>query len=111
VAKHPGKNTPGTLWHTTHILLYAVLKRGGTASSQELLDYLKHCLPEPAVPHLVFVLDSIPLSPNGKADIYALLQLHSDERGAGEIYVLPREVLALRLGQIWQKLLGFHFMP
>ena len=57
---------------------------------------------------MIFLLDSIPLSPNGKVDVYALLQLHSVEREVCETYAPPRDAIELRLTQIWEKLLNFH---
>jgi len=109
VAKQPGGNGPTSLQHATYILAYAVLKPRQTASSQDLREFLMNCLPYHAVPSMVFLLESIPLSPNGKADIYALLQLHSVERELCENYVPPRDAIELRLTQIWEKLL--HFQP
>jgi acyl-CoA synthetase (AMP-forming)/AMP-acid ligase II len=80
VAKHPEGNGNISLQHQTYITAYAVLKRNTTASSQELRDFLKDRLPDHAVPSMIFLLGSFPLSPNGKIDFYALSQLDPAER-------------------------------
>ena len=108
VAKQPGGSSHGTLQHSAYILAYAVLKPGETASSPDLRQFLKDHLPDHAVPSMIFLLDAIPLSPNGKADIHALLQLHAVEREVCENYIPPRDAIELRLAQIWEKLLNFH---
>ncbi|HEX6033939.1 MAG TPA: hypothetical protein VFY83_05860, partial [Anaerolineales bacterium] len=111
VAKQAGGNGHASRQGSTCILAYVVLKQGETASSQDLREYLKHCLPGHAVPSTVFLLDSIPLSLNGKVDIHALLQLQAEEKESGTGFVLPRDAIEPRLVQIWEKLLNFHFLP
>lgn len=108
VAKEPGKSGDTSLQHSTYILAYAVLKRGKTASPEDLREFLKDRLPDHAVPSMIFLLDSLPLSPNGKVDVYALLKLHVVEREVGENYVPPRDSIELRLTQIWEKLLNLR---
>jgi thioesterase domain-containing protein/acyl carrier protein len=108
VAKEPGGNGSASLQHSAYILAYTVLKRGETASPQDLREFLKHHLPEHALPSMIFLLDSLPLSPNGKVDVYALLKLHTVEREVCENYVAPRDAIELRLAQIWEKLLNFR---
>jgi thioesterase domain-containing protein/acyl carrier protein len=108
VAKRPGGKGDTPLQHPTYILAYVVLKRGEIASPQELREFLALRLPNQAVPSRVFLLDSLPLSPNGKVDVYALLQLHAMERAACENYVPPRDATELRLTQIWEELLNFR---
>jgi thioesterase domain-containing protein len=108
VAKQPGGNGNSSLQHQTYIVAYAVLRRTETASSRALRDFLKDWLPDYAVPTMIFVIDTFPLSPNGKVDIHALLQLNFMERELCETYVPPRDAVELRLTQIWEKLLNFH---
>jgi amino acid adenylation domain-containing protein len=108
VAKQPGGNGRGPLQHATYIVMYAVLKHGEHASSQALSEFLRDRLPDHAVPAMIILLDSFPLSPNGKVDIPALAQLDSRERELCETYVPPRDSVELRLTEIWEKLLNFH---
>jgi amino acid adenylation domain-containing protein len=108
VAKHPGGDGTVSLQHQSYIVAYAVLKTGENASSHDLREFLKDRLPEHAMPAMVFLLDSFPLSPNGKVDFHALSQLDSREREMCETYVPPRDSVELRLTQIWEKLLNFY---
>ena len=108
VAKQPGGNGIISLQHQTYVVTYAVLKRNTAASSHELRDFLKDRLPDHAMPAMISLLDSFPLSPNGKVDFHTLSQLHSTERELCESYIPPRDSLELRLVQIWEKLLNFQ---
>ena len=108
VVKQPAGYRNGSLQHSSYILAFAVLKRKEMASPLILREFLKNLLPDHAVPSMIFLLDSIPLSPNGKVDVYALLQLHSVEREVCVTYAPPRDAIELRLTQIWEKLLNFH---
>ena len=60
------------------------------------------------MPAMLVLLDSFPLTPNGKVDIPALAQLDPRERELCETYMSPRDSVELRLTQIWEKLLNFH---
>lgn len=111
VAQQPGGNGHASLQGSTYILAYVVLKQGETASSQDLHECLKHWLPDHAIPSTIILLDSIPLSLNGKVDIHALLQLRAEEREVRQTYAPSHDSLEPRLVQIWEKLLDFHFMP
>ncbi len=108
VAKQPGGNGNISLQHQTYVVMYAVLKRDKTASSHDLRDFLRDHLPAHAMPSMIFVLDSFPLSPNGKVDFHALSQLDPMEREMCETYVPPRDAVELWLVQIWEKLLNFR---
>ncbi len=105
VSRPPGTKGAASLQHTTDIVVYAILKHGETASSHELHGYLRDHLPEHAIPAMIFLVDSFPLSPNGKVDFRALAQMDPVKRG--EIYVPPRNALETRLTQTWEKLLNF----
>jgi amino acid adenylation domain-containing protein len=108
VAKQPGGNGSGPLQHQTYIVMYAVLKNGENISSHKLREFLKDHLPDHAMPTTIVLLDSLPLSPNGKVDIPALAKLDSMERELCETYVPARDSVELKLTQIWEKLLNFH---
>jgi thioesterase domain-containing protein/acyl carrier protein len=107
VAKQPVGNGKISLQHQTYVVVYAVLKRGETASSHALRKFLKDRLPEHAIPSAIILLDAFPLSPNGKVDFHALSQLDSRKRDLCATCVPPRDSVELRLTQIWEKLLDF----
>jgi amino acid adenylation domain-containing protein len=108
VANQPGRDGSLSLQHSTYITAYAVLKRNSTASSQGLRDFLRDRLPDHAMPAMIFILDSFPLSSNGKVDFHALSQAEPIESELYETYVPPRDAIELRLTQIWERLLSFY---
>lgn len=108
VAKQPGGNGSASLQHQTYLVAYAVLKRRQRASSHNLRDFLKDRLPDSALPAMIFILDSFPLSPNGKVDFHVLSQLDPVERESCETYAPPRDAVELRLTQVWEKLLNLY---
>src|SRR5579871_716205 len=71
-----------------------------------LREYLGSRLPEYMVPGSFVWLDTLPLSPNGKVDRQALLQL--EVSGAEETYVAPRTPVEEVLCSIWSELLGLE---
>ena len=108
IARQPTGHGVGSLSHQTFIVAYAVLKRSETAASQHLHDFLRSHLPHYAVPAMVFILDSFPLSPNGKVDIHALAQVDSTERTPGRNHIPPRNALEFKLARIWESLLDYR---
>jgi amino acid adenylation domain-containing protein len=108
VAKPSVGNGSNPLQQQTYVVLYAVLRPGENYTARDLREFLKDRLPDHALPAMIFILDSLPLSPNGKLDVHALLQRDSSEIEIYETYVPPRDSVELRLTQIWEKLLNFH---
>jgi amino acid adenylation domain-containing protein len=109
VAKQPLANGSASLRHQTYVVAYAILDPGERVSPQNLRDFLKDRLPEHAIPTMVFIRESFPLSPNGKIDFHVLSQLDPVEREMCKTYVPPRDAVELRLTQIWENLL--HVYP
>jgi len=75
-------------------------------SSDSLLDYLQKELPDYMVPSEFVMLETLPLTANGKVDRRALPSLDGKRSGSAEPFVAPRDVLELRLVQIWEDILG-----
>lgn len=107
VLKQTGGNGSTSLQHQTYIVVYTVLKQAEIVSSYKLHRFLRDQLPEHAMPAMIFLVDSFPLSPNGKVDFPALAQLDLVERERRETYVPPGNALEVRLTQVWEKLLNF----
>jgi amino acid adenylation domain-containing protein len=74
--------------------------------SSDLRQFLKEKLPGYMVPATYAVLESMPLTPNGKVDRRALPDLDTDSEDITENYVAPRTDLEEMLGKIWAKVLG-----
>jgi amino acid adenylation domain-containing protein len=105
LAKQPATDDGTLLQHHTYIIAYAVLKSGELTTPQNLRDFLKDRLPDQAVPAMVLILDSFPLSPNGKIDVHLLSKPNSMERMICKNYAPPRTPAELKLTRVWENLL------
>jgi len=75
---------------------------------KELRTYLKQKLPEYMVPASFVLLESFPLTPNGKIDRKAL-PVHQRTRGELEAaFVSPRTSVEKRLADIWAQILSIN---
>jgi amino acid adenylation domain-containing protein/FkbM family methyltransferase len=74
-------------------------------SQVELRSYLKDKLPEYMVPSAFMILESMPLTPNGKADRKALAALDLSGVELSETYVAPRNTVEEVLAGIWTEML------
>ncbi|MCP4549378.1 MAG: AMP-binding protein, partial [bacterium] len=81
---------------------YRDTERHGT----ELRSYLQNKLPDYMMPSLFVVLDSMPLTPNGKIDRQALPAPHATYPELAETFVPPRTPVEEMLSSIWTQLLG-----
>ncbi|MER5891101.1 amino acid adenylation domain-containing protein [Streptomyces sp. NPDC001941] len=89
----------------THLVGYA--QSAGAVTEDELRRHLGLTLPEYMVPPRVVVLDSFPLSPNGKLDRRALPEPARPER-ATAAHVAPRTPQEAELARIWGEVLGLE---
>jgi len=74
-------------------------------SVDELIRHLKRRLPEYEVPSALVVLDSIPLTANGKVDLEALPEPPSRTYNVEWSYVAPGTEVEIRLAQIFAEVL------
>jgi thioesterase domain-containing protein len=77
-----------------------------TAPSLRL--HLRERLPEYMVPDAIMILEEMPLTQNGKIDRKRLPSLSDVRPSPEKTFIAPRDVLELRLAQIWERLLGVH---
>ncbi|MCF4968894.1 non-ribosomal peptide synthetase [Nostoc sp. CMAA1605] len=75
-----------------------------TVTISELRQYLKEKLPDYMVPHAFVILESLPVTPNGKIDRRALPAPDSRE-GLEVSFVAPRHQTEKILAQIWAEVL------
>lgn len=84
------------------LVAYVVATSGEKADSEPLREHLKQSLPEFMVPSAFVMLESFPLTPNGKVDRKALPK---PELSAASVTVAPRDEVETRLQKIWQEIL------
>jgi aryl carrier-like protein len=86
-----------------------VLEQAGSSAAltlSELRHFLQQRLPEYMVPAAFVVLDSLPLSPNGKLDRRALPAPQADRALLVQAYQGPRTPTEQALAEIWAQVLG-----
>ena len=84
---------------------YVVSKTNGRLQPGMLREYLKQKLPDAMLPSAFVMLDSLPLSPNGKVDVRALPQ-PDFKAESDRPFVEPRNGTEQKLAVIWCELLG-----
>ncbi len=72
----------------------------------DLRAFLKAKLPEHMVPWAISVLETMPLTTNGKVDRQALAKLESANPHRREQYIGPRDESEEQLVRIWETMLG-----
>jgi thioesterase domain-containing protein/acyl carrier protein len=82
--------------------------RGVQRLPAQLRDFLADRLPDYMQPSAIIVLNSIPLTPNGKVDRRALPAPDQSRSFVEGTLVAPRDALEQRLVHIWEDLLGVH---
>ncbi|MEA2038547.1 MAG: amino acid adenylation domain-containing protein [Thermodesulfobacteriota bacterium] len=85
---------------------YRTAKEGTSSSTADLRQFLKDKLPEYMVPAAFVLMDSFPLSPNGKVDRRALPVPDVTGIESDESYVAPRNKTENTLALIWAEVLG-----
>lgn len=86
------------------LVAYLSAEEKHSISISELREHLSSILPDYMVPPNFVVLDSIPLSANGKADRRALPK-PKIERVDNEAYIAPRSKTEQKIAGIWKELL------
>ena len=86
------------------LVAYVVPKNGGSASGDELRDFLAKSLPDYMVPSAFVMLDKMPLTPNGKINRNALPLPESELSDL--LHAPPRTPFEKTLADIWREVLG-----
>jgi amino acid adenylation domain-containing protein len=89
--------------HTRQLVGYLVARPRQLIDISELRQFLRVRLPAHLVPSRFFVLDSLPLTSNGKVD---RRRLPADDSVGAEQRTPPRTETERKLAGIWQELLG-----
>jgi len=91
-----------------YLAAYVVAKPERSPSVDELRGFLKQKLPEYMVPAAFVMIESLPLTANGKVDRRALPAPGLVRPDLGEAYVAPRTGVEEVLAAIWAEVLGFE---
>jgi acyl-coenzyme A synthetase/AMP-(fatty) acid ligase/acyl carrier protein len=87
-----------------------ILPKPGNKNDQELIPalrrHLREKLPDYMVPAHFTMMDTFPLTPNGKIDRRALPKPAQAEAGNDESYVAPRNELETAVAKIWADVLN-----
>jgi Phosphopantetheine attachment site/AMP-binding enzyme C-terminal domain len=87
------------------LVAYVVYQPGEDLTVSEVRRHLRVTLPEYMVPSLVVVMDSIPLTPNGKVDRAALPNPFGNAEAANAQYEAPTTEMEQLLVGVWSDVL------
>jgi amino acid adenylation domain-containing protein len=90
------------------LVAYVVLAGESSYTTAELRDYLKQKLPAYMVPADYVVLDSIPVTPNGKVDRLALRAPEPSAFPDDASYLPPRDAYESLICEAWVDVLGLE---
>ena len=89
-----------------NLVAYVVLNQRHTIAVDDLRHFLKQKLPSYMIPSGFMVLETLPLTTNGKVDRSALPTINWREVGDLENFVAPRTPVEELLAGIWSEVLG-----
>ena len=87
------------------IVAYVVLKKDIQVSSRELGSFLKGKFPSYMIPNIFIIMDTLPVTPNGKIDRLALPEPTFIRPISDIDYVEPRTPTERAIAEIWQDIL------
>ncbi|MCC5645521.1 amino acid adenylation domain-containing protein [Nostoc sp. CHAB 5824] len=98
--------TQGNLYDNKHLVAYIVTKSTHEQTIIELRQLLKEKLPEYMIPKVFVILDSLPLTANGKVDRYALKAVDTPSHSIDKTFIAPRTPTESTLAKIWAEVLN-----
>jgi amino acid adenylation domain-containing protein len=90
------------------LVAYIVLHQNCTPTTNEFRSFLSEKLPEYMIPSIFLLLETLPLTANGKIDRRALPLPDRDSLEPEATFVAPRDGLELQLTKIWERVLGIQ---
>jgi amino acid adenylation domain-containing protein len=93
------EDTPGD----KRLVAYVVAQKGVTLTTSELRQFLGNKLPGYMIPSAFVILESLPLTANGKVDRHALKA--PDRTSDSDRFIEARNQLEMKLVQIWSDIL------
>jgi amino acid adenylation domain-containing protein len=90
------------------LVAYIILNNQTKIKSLELRNFLQNRLPDYMIPTAFVMLETLPMTPNGKVDRRALPIPETIGIGTEREIIKPRNLLEFQLTQIWQEVLGIE---
>ena len=108
--KYPGVEQTVTLVKegNRYLISYLVLHNKIDPSTDLLKEYLKKFLPYYMIPSVFVILDSFPLTSNGKVDTKELLDIEIKGVTGQGSYISPSTKTELWLAKLWSEILGIE---
>ena len=100
--------TQGDVSGNKHLVAYVVPQSEQMPTISDLRGYLKVKLPEYMIPAVFVMLETLPLTSNGKVDRRALPKPDQDGMAQIAAYVAPRNSIEEKLQEIWTNFLGLE---
>jgi amino acid adenylation domain-containing protein len=89
-----------------HLVAFVVPRQTPAPSESGLQSYLREKLPTYMSPAKIIVLNTFPLTPNGKLDRQALAEFAQTSETREQVYVAPRTPIEESLAEIWAQVLN-----
>lgn len=102
--RETGEDRPGDKGLVAYVVLHQEQKEAVTVD--ELRQLVKQKLPSYMVPSAFVLLETLPLTANGKVDRRALPAPERNLASSAETFVAPEDELERQLVEIWQSVLG-----
>lgn len=93
----------------TRLVAYVVAEAGSSVKTDDLRSDLASRLPDYMIPSQIILLDSMPLTPNGKLD-RAALPLVGEAQVEVNGFIEPRTETEKEIGRVWTDLLGVELI-
>lgn len=87
------------------LVAYLVANPGQAIDTKQMRQHLQKKLPDSMVPSAFLMLDTMPLTPNGKVDRRALPAPENKRPELEQPYVAPRNELERHLANIWREII------
>jgi amino acid adenylation domain-containing protein/thioester reductase-like protein len=88
------------------LVAFVTLFEKESTSAEELKAAVRARLPAFMAPSAIVILDSFPLTPNGKVDRGALAYLERERPNGERAFVAPRSAMEVKLSAAWCEILG-----
>lgn len=90
----------------SRLIAYIITEHGMELTPSDLREHIKEKLPDYMIPSFFVILESFPLTPNGKIDRKSLPDPDTSSVEPETDYVEARDELEIQLTAIWKKILG-----